>query len=826
MKVIKRRGQEQDFCLEKIVKAIQKANNNAEMVPAEEKMTDAQIESVVNAVIKKLEGYNSVSVDDIHLFIEKTLYAKKRDVIARSYIVGREKKILNKKYTENEEKVLALLSGNSELRGDNANKNIDDNSAISDYIAGILTKSIGSKMLPKDVSKAHKEGLIHFHDADYSPVRPMHNCDVCDVEDMLENTFLMGNTLIEPNDETPFRTSTNLLAQCNLQVSGKQYGGQTQSWAHLLKYVDTTRRMFRKDVIEDFAAENITLPEERIQYHTNKRLYKEIYEGVKTYQYQVLCHSSSNGQTPFVSNNINLREAETQQELEDMAMIIEEILKRRIKGVKDETGTYISPLFPKLLYWTCDGLNVKPEDPYFYLTELAAECESVRMQPDIMSEKQGRIVKKGQVIPVMGCRSCLSPIWEINEYPVDTEFYWFSNVERGEYPYGQFVDKRSFADIPNGEYTVPSEDNYTYENGYGYADYVINFRGNTGWLVSKSDDKVVIKQPKVYGRYNLGVVTVNTPHAALTAVEYTKENGGDLMENFYKILDERLEICHKGLKFRGDACRKIKGKNSPILWMYGALGRIGANDTVGDFIDKYPSRHSISLGYVGLYETCRALIGESNTTEKGQKLSKEILKHLNAKCLEWKEKDHYNYSIYGTPEESLTLKFALALRRDFGLIEHITDKDYVVNSYHVDPREEIDAFEKLKIEGQYLALSSGGAVSYVETNDLIKNPKAIVTLIQYIHEHIMYAEINRKIGVCKKCGYVGDIPLTKTESGDFIFTCPSCGNTDDNYLDVTARLCGYLGKVNAGNTNKGRMDDIYHRVIHTDCCDEIDNYKN
>lgn len=825
MKVIKRRGQEQEFSIDKIFRAIRKANNNKELVSDDAKMTDADIDKVVNGyngIMKKLDGFNSVSVDDIHLFIEKTLYSKGFENVARSYVIGREEKRSKKKYTDIEEEALALLSGNSELRGDNANKNIDDNGAISDYLAGILTKSIGRKMLPKDVAKSHKYGLSHFHDSDYSPLRPMHNCDLWDVSDMLKHTFQMGNVKIVPTETTKFSTFCTLVSQISLIISGRQYGGQTMTWSHLLPYVNQTRNVIKNEVLKDIANLGVTVDDNKLSEIVEEKLREEIYNGVKTYQYQILCHTSANGQTPFVSNNICLREAETQQELEDMAMLIEEIIKRRMKGVQDETGTYISPLFPKLLYWTCDGLNLKEGDPYFYLTELAAECESLRMQPDIMSEKQMRLVKKGQIIPCMGCRSLLAPVWIDKTYSVDEEFYWFSDVERGEYPYGTFVDKKSFKDIPNGEYEVPCEDNYTLENGYGHADYVINFRGNTGWLVKKTDAEVVIRQPKVYGRYNLGVVTVNTPHAALSAVEYTKEHGGDLMENFYRIFDERLEICHKGLKYRGEACRKIKAKNSPILWMYGALARIGANETIGDLIDRTPKEHSISLGYVGLYETCRALIGESNTTENGQKLCKEILTYMNRKCAEWKEKDHFNYSIYGTPEESLTYKFSLALRRDFGLIPYITDKDYVVNSYHVDPREQIDAFEKLRIEGQYLALSSGGAVSYVETNDLIKNTKAIVTLIQYIHEHIMYAEINRKIGVCKKCGYVGDIPLEKTADGDFVFTCPNCGNHDDDSLDVTARLCGYLGKVNAGNTNKGRLDDIYHRVIHTDCVDEIE----
>jgi ribonucleoside-triphosphate reductase len=395
----------------------------------------------------------------------------------------------------------------------------------------------------------------------------------------------------------------------------------------------------------------------------------------------------------------------------------------------------------------------------------------------------------------MGCRSLLGPIWEERTYPVDTKFFW---TEGGTYPYEKFLDERTFESLPNGEY----------KTGYDEGQYCINFRGNTGWLIKKTDTEVVVKQPMVYGRWNNGVITINLPYVALES----REEGVD----FYENLDQWLELCRKAMQERVKSCRKIKAKNSPILWMYGALARLEPEQTVGDLMDAHPTRPTVSLGYVGLYETVMALIGESNTTDNGRKLSKEIMKYLNDKLAQWKKEDSIMYAIYGTPEESLTYKFALALRKNFGLIPGITDKDYVVNSYHVDPREEIDAFKKLEIEGEYLALSAGGAVSYVETADLDHNPEAIIKIIQWMHEHIIYAEVNRKIGICKKCGYEGDIELVKTEDGNFKFICPNCGNDDDETLDVTARICGYLGKVNAGNTNKGRLDDIYNRVIHTD----------
>lgn len=792
MRVIKRNESEQDFCLDKIEKAIMKANST---VGDEDKMNDDAIQKVLSTVQKKLTGFNSVKVEDIQDFVEQALVRHNKYAVAKSYILYRDNKKRNKKYTENEEKILSLIDGTSSLRGDNANKHIDDNASIRDYIAGIMCKSLANKTLPKDIIKAHNEGIIHWHDADYSPAQPLHNCDVYDLENMFKYGFVMGDTKIEPNDETPFRTMVNLAAQIALLISGRQYGGQTMSWVHLVPYVDQTRKIIRKKILQDFNEIGIQLSEDKLNSLTEKKVRDEISEGVKIYQYQILCHSSANGQTPFVSNNLCLREARTKQELDDFALIIEEILKRRIKGVKDPSGNYISPLFPKLLYWTCDGLNVKKGDPYYYLTELAAKCISKRMQPDIVSESQTRKYKQGQIIPCMGCRSLLGPIWEERTYPVDTKFFW---TEGGTYPYEKFLDERTFESLPNGEYNT----------GYDEGQYCINFRGNTGWLIKKTDTEVIIKEPMVYGRWNNGVITINLPYVALEA----RENGID----FYENLDKWLEVCRHGMQERVKSCRKIKAKNSPILWMYGALARMEPEQTVGYLMDAHPTRPTVSLGYVGLYETVQALIGESNTTENGRKICKEIMQHLNDKLQQWKKEDNIMYAIYGTPEESLTYKFALALRKNFGLIPKITDKDYVVNSYHVDPREEIDAFKKLEIEGEYLALSSGGAVSYVETADLNNNPEAIIKIIQWMNDHIIYAEVNRKIGVCEKCGYEGDIELIKTDDGNFKFICPNCGNDDDETLDVTARICGYLGKVNAGNTNKGRLDDIYNRVIHTD----------
>ena len=810
MKVYKRNGAEQDFCLDKIINAIKKANN---AVSDDGKLTDEQFDKVVATVEKFLEPFDTVKVEDIQDLVEKALMKHNRYEIAKAYILFRDKKQNQKLYDDVDEQVLAITKGESaELRGDNANKHIDVNSSIRDYIAGTECKSLAQKMLDKSIITAHKKGWLHYHDMDYSPVMPLHNCDVFNIEDMLDNGFMMNDTKI--TRPRRFSTAANLAAQINLIISGSQYGGQTFSWAPLAKYVESTRVDCKIELLTILSVLPKWLALILKPWYSKMvevMVKRDVHVGIKTYQYQVLCHQSSNGQTPFVSNVINLREAMGEREQKDLAFIIEEILKRRTKGVLDKLGKPMPPLFPKLLYYTCDGLNVKKGDPYFYLTELAAKCITVRMQPDIISEKKNREVKKGQMIPCMGCRSFLAPIWEERRYPRSTKFYWqyvtSSNVQYEGAP-GRNIDfnrKIEYSVLPHSD---------------ANCEIAINFRGNTGWLKETTDEEVVILQPIVYGRFNMGVVTVNLPHCALSAVKSVKDNNMDskyLKDEFYRILDERLEICHKALLTRWESVKNIKAKNSPILWQHGALARLDEEDTIGDWVMKHePAFTSISLGYVGLYETCMALTGESNTSAKGQKASSKILQYLNKKCEEWKEEDHLGYSIYGTPEEALTYKFASALAKDFGLIEHITDKEYVVNSYHVDPREDIDAFLKLKIEGQYLALSSGGAVSYIETSDMQKNPEAIISVIQYMHDHIMYAEVNTKLDTCYNCGYQGELKMIKTENGDFRFVCPVCGCDDPDKQLVTRRICGYMGVVNAGNVNKGRGDDIFNRTLHLD----------
>lgn len=556
----------------------------------------------------------------------------------------------------------------------------------------------------------------------------------------------------------------------------------------------------------------------------------DVHVGIKTYQFQLLAHTSSQGQTPFTSNVLNLREAQNEHEQKDLAFLIEEMLKRRIKGVTDKNGLREAPLFPKLLYYVCEGLNLKPTDPYYYLTELAAKCMATSMQPDIISEKKNREAKHGQIVPCMGCRSFLQGIWIEKEYPINTKFYW------------QVIDNS------NIQYTGAPGKNFNYKKGFGTYDIlpknlfsestspkdviVINFRGNSGWVKEfkkndKGEDIVVITEPKVYGRFNAGVVTINIPHAALEArkeineshnimnMSFNKEFKKEYKERFFQILKDRLEICHKGLKTRYEAVCNIKAKNAPILWQYGALTRLPEDASIGDWIKAHePDFTSISLGFIGLYETCQALINESNTTSSGQILSKEILQYMNDLMLDWKRVDNIGYSIYGTPEETLTAAASRSLKKDFGVVEKITDHDYITNSYHVNPAEKINAWDKLKIEGQYLQLSPGGAVSYIEVPDMKKNTKALEDVIQYIYDNIMYAEVNTKIDTCWECGYQGELEMLKSEDGKFVFKCPKCGNTNPDRQRVTRRICGYMGTVNSGNTNFERLSDIYDRVLH------------
>lgn len=888
MKVYKRNGQEVDFALDKIRNAIDKANRSTfnkyikEINEISESATgkkfkyeelvnmsndelnskhlksigqyiliDGAFDKALEQTQKFLKPFDVVSVNDINDLVEKALMKVNAYNVAKEFITYRENKKNSSKFTDTEEKVLSVIDGtNEELRGDNANKHIDVNSSARDYIAGTVCKSIAEKILPSDVLKAHKKKLIHFHDMDYSPVMHEHNCDLLDLEDMLDNGFCMNDVGIK--SPRRFSTAANLAAQVNLIASSSQYGGQTITWTALAKYVESTRKDIAvKLAINLLGAADVTSFDSFAHCRNIEEIYKhyihlapgilgkpsfkwfssmvesetkhDVHVGVKTYQYQVLCHQSSQGQTPFVSNVLNLREAQNEQELKDLAFIIEEVLKRRIKGVTDKNGLRMAPLFPKLLYYVNDGLNLKPEDPYYYLTKLAAKCMTTSMQPDIISEKKNREAKKGQMQPCMGCRSFPFATWVEKTYPADTKFYWQNITE----------DNMYYSNAPGK--------NFDYSRGFGVYDalpknatkesIVMNFRGNSGWVKQFNDDNTVtVLVPKPYAKWNAGVVTVNIPYAALQARkevndklgidigEYDKSHLDEYKAAFYRHYDSLLDICHEALQFRWNAVKKIKAKNAPILWMYGALARLPEDATIGETLMSTDDIDAVSLsiGYIGLYETCRAVINDTNTSKNGQKFSVEVLQHMNEMTTKWRVEEHIGYSIYGTPEESLTMAASMALKRDFGQVAGVNDHDYVTNSYHVNPAEPIDAWTKLKIEGQYLQLSPGGAVSYVEVPDMKKNPRALEEVIQYMYDNIMYSEVNSKIDTCYKCGYLGEMKMLKTDNGKFKFRCPNCGNEEDSQMRVERRICGYMGVVSSGNTNHSRLADIYDRVLHLD----------
>ena len=1107
MKVRKLGGKEEDFSLDKIINAVKKANNSVEK---EKRMDDEKINQVVEFVQKKIKNYSTIDVDTIHDFVEKALMNKNQYDIAKSYVLYRSEKKKSKKYSDDELKIISICSStNEDVSGDNANKRPTFLGTQRDYIAGTKCKTIGRKMLPKEVTKEHDEGSIHFHDMDYSPLQNMSNCCLINDFDMFNNGFAMGTIGIDPSHS--FSTACNHLAQIALHVSSSQYGGQSHSWASTLPFLQKSRETISKRIHERCSE---FLTEKQMQKFIDEDLKKEINRGVQTFQYQVLCHQSSNGQTPFVSVNLCLAEAMTKQEQKDLAMIIEEVLRQRTEGVKDRKGRIISPLFPKLLYWICDGLNVEETDPYYYLNELAVDCVVKRMQPDILSEKKCREVKEGQIIPCMGAvrgdeivsikinneefhnikmedafelirknnKAYHNPhdakltqfknkcgIYKITHTPSGKyyigsakdvrrrltehrystkhygklgELYFINDFDLNNFKYelleecniddlwnveskyvnlddelcvnhkdprnnGNFIkgtnhsilamNEKSYSDYENKAYTwwedvknvyVMSRgeweivekisfndenstlklyeiifdrngtnqilhitedhplhtkrgrivacklevgdilfDSNTYEEYkiisvketnekcrtydfttsndmfdlsgiishncrsfltpywqkktyvekdgkiqhaelYSILNYginweildkpnknyicrslepksikelyetlrkehdccvielgdwkvVYNYLGNTARIQSISYNKetdeysIEVLEPKTYGRWNQGVVTINIPYVALKS----KLDNRD----FYETLDEYLAICRKGLQERHKSIKRIRAENAPILWMDGGLARLNPQDNLDSMLEDDVDYTTISLGYVGLYETCMCLIGKSNTTKEGIKLSKEIMKYMNNKCAEWKKEDKIPYSIYSTPEEASTEKFAKSLKKlaDGETIEGVTDHDYVTNSYHVNPAEKIDAFSKLKLEGEYLALSKGGAVSYVECGtSLVTNKKAILQLMKYMYDNILYSELNfRNEGSCDECGYEGELNIIN-DKGKLIFQCPHCLNKNQKKLHYILRLCGYIGEAtngiseNSPNSNQGRIADFKARIIH------------
>lgn len=831
MKVRKLGGKEEDFSLDKIINAVKKANNSVEK---EKRMNDEKINQVAEFVQKKIKNYSTIDVDTIHDFVEKALMNKNQYDIAKSYVIFRNEKKKTKKYSEDELKIISICnSTNEDVSGDNANKRPTFLGTQRDYIAGTKCKTIGRKMLLKEVTKEHDEGSIHFHDMDYSPLQNMSNCCLINDFDMFNNGFAMGNIGIDPSHS--FSTACNHLAQIALHVSSSQYGGQSHSWASTLPFLQKSRETISKRIHERCSE---FLTEKQMQKFIDEDLKKEINRGVQTFQYQVLCHQSSNGQTPFVSINLCLAEAMTKQEQKDLAMIIEEVLRQRTEGVKDRKGRVISPLFPKLLYWICDGLNVESTDPYYYLNKLAVDCVVKRMQPDILSEKKCREAKEGQIIPNMGCRSFLTPYWQKKTYIEKdrkiqkAEIYSILNyginweiLDKANKNYiCRSLEPKSIKELWETLVKLENKNpNYLGSKVFYLKDWnvVYNYLGNTARIQKVSYDalkdeySIEVLEPKTYGRWNQGVVTINLPYVALKS----KLDNRD----FYETLDKYLEICHKGLQERHKSIKRIRAENAPILWMDGGLARLNPQDNLDSMLENDVDYTTISLGYVGLYETCMCLLEKSNTSKEGIKLSKEIMKYMNNKCTEWKMEDKIPYSIYGTPEESTTEKFAKALKKlaDGEVIKGVTDHDYVTNSYHVNPHEKIDAFEKLKLEGEYLSLSKGGAVSYVECgSSLANNKKVILQLFKFMYDNILYSELNfRNEGNCDECGYEGELNIID-ENGKLLFECPHCYTKNQKKLHYTLRICGYIGEVangiseNSPNSNQGRLSDFKDRVIN------------
>ncbi len=724
MKIIKRSGQEMEFCPDKIKNAIAKANLS--ILEEHKRLTDSQIENIVNNVTKECEALGrATSVEEIQDFVEVEIMKCGAYEVAKSYITYRYKRELVRKSNTTDKQILSLIeSNNEEVKQENANKNPTVGSVQRDYMAGEVSKDITKRfLLPEDIVKAHEEGLIHFHDADYF-AQHIHNCDLINLEDMLQNGTVISGTMIEKPHS--FSTACNIATQIIAQVASSQYGGQSISLAHLAPFVDISRKKIRKEVEKEFEENGFQFDENKINNIVARRLKNEINKGIQTIQYQVVTLMTTNGQAPFITIFMYLGEAKNEQEKKDLALMIEEVLNQRIQGVKNEKGVYVTPAFPKLIY-VLEEQNIHENSPYFYLTELAAKCTAKRMVPDYISEKKMLELKidkngEGHCYTCMGCRSFLTP----------------------------YVD----------------------ENG----------------------------KPKYYGRFNQGVVTVNLIDVALSSDRD--------INKFWKVFDERMELCHRALRLRHERLKGTKSDIAPILWQYGALARLNK----GEKIDKllYGGYSTLSLGYAGLWETVYALTGKKLTEEEGKELGLEIMRKLNEYTKKWKDAENIDYSLYGTPLESTTYKFAKCLQKRFGIIEGITDKNYITNSYHVHVTESIDAFSKLKLESEFQELSPGGAISYVEVPNMQNNVKAVVKVMQYIYDNIMYAELNTKSDYCQVCGFDGEIQIVE-EDGKLVWECPQCKNHDQSKMNVARRTCGYIG---SQYWNQGRTQEIKDRVLH------------
>ena len=723
MKLIKRNGSEVTFDSEKIYSAVEKANMAIDEM---ERISDREIRRVTDKVTRKCEKMKrAVSVEEVQDLVERELMATGNFTLAKTYITYRYTRELVRKSNTTDDKILSLIEcNNEEVKQENANKNPTVNSVQRDYMAGEVSKDITRRiLLSPDIVKAHEEGIIHFHDADYF-AQHMHNCDLVNLEDMLQNGTVISGTMIEKPHS--FSTACNIATQIIAQVASNQYGGQSISLTHLAPFVNISRKKIKKAVTEELLALGIT-DEESISKITEKRLREEVNRGVQCIQYQVVTLLTTNGQAPFITIFMYLGEAKDEQEKADLAMIIEEVLEQRCKGVKNEKGVWITPAFPKLIY-VLEEDNIHPDSKYYYLTKLSAKCTAKRMVPDYISEKimlQNKVDKNGEghCYTCMGCRSFLTP----------------------------YVD----------------------ENG----------------------------KPKYYGRFNQGVVTVNLVDIGLSAK-------GD-MDEFRRIFDERMELCHKALRARHERLLGTLSDAAPILWQYGALTRLPK----GEVIDKYlfGGYSTLSLGFAGLWECVMALSGKKLTDPEGEALGLEIMRMLNSYTAKWKAAENIDYSLYGTPLESTTYKFAKCLQSRFGIIEGVTDKSYITNSYHIHVTEEVDAFTKLSIESKFQLLSPGGAISYIEVPDMQNNLDAVLGIMEYIYDNIMYAELNTKSDYCQECGYDGEIAIVTDEDNKLVWECPNCKNRDQAKMNVARRTCGYIG---TQYWNQGRTEEIKERVLH------------
>ena len=731
MRVIKRNGAEVEFDIIKIIAAVTKAND---VVDEDARMTPVQIQRIAESVELACQSLGRApTVEEIQDFVEHQIMAHGAFEVAKRYITYRYTRSLVRKSNTTDDKILSLIEcNNEEAKQENSNKNPVVNSTQRDYMAGEVSRDLTNRLLlPEDIVKAHEEGIIHFHDTDYY-AQNMHNCDLVNLEDMLQNGTVITGTLIERPHS--FATACNIATQIVAQVASNQYGGQSISLTHLAPFVDVSRQKIRKQVLAEIETLGIAPSEDKVTEIVEKRLREEIRRGVQTIQYQVVTLLTTNGQAPFITVFMYLNEARSEQEKRDLAVIIEEMLEQRYQGVKNEQGVWVTPAFPKLIY-VLEEDNIHNDSPYYYLTRLAAKCTARRMVPDYISEKK-MLELKGDVYPCMGCRSFLTP------------------------------DRFTDAGVGN----IANAGNY--EPG----------------------------KHKYYGRFNQGVVTINLPDVALSA-------GGNI-EKFWSIFDERLELCHRALRCRHDRLKGTLSDAAPILWQYGACARLKKGEPIDRLL--YDGYSTISLGYAGLYECVKYMTGKSHTDPSATPFALSIMQKMNDKCKEWKTAENIDYSLYGTPLESTTYKFAKCLQKRFGVIEGVTDKGYITNSYHVHVTEPIDAFSKLKFEAQFQHLSPGGAISYVEVPNMQQNLEAVLQVMKFIYDNIIYAELNTKSDYCQVCGWDGEIEIVE-EDGKLIWRCPKCGNTDQDKMNVARRTCGYIG---TQFWNQGRTQEIRERVLH------------